>query len=167
VLVLTGERRGESTARSKYDEVVPHGSTNKKRRVDQWRSVIDWTEEDVWNVLERWRIRPHPAYQLGWGRVSCMACIFGDKNQWASVRHIAPNTFDRIVQLEVDFDHTIDSKLSVLQLADKGESFINGSPKSLVDLALGKRYDVSQVFVPDDEEWAIPKGAYKQCGGPI
>ena len=167
VLILTGERREESTARSKYDEVVPHGSTSKKRRVDQWRSVIDWSEKDVWNILERWRIRVHPAYFLGWGRVSCMACIFGDKHQWASVREIAPQTFDRIVQLEVDFDHTIDSKLTVVEMADRGESFINGSPRGLIDLALENRYPVSQVFVPDDEEWELPKGAFKKCGGPI
>ena len=53
--------------------------------------------------MERYRIRPHPAYHLGWSRVSCLPCIFGDWNQWASVQHVAPKLFGRLAALEDKF----------------------------------------------------------------
>ena len=166
VLILTGERREESTARSKYDEVVKHGSTTKKRRVDQWRSVIDWSENDVWAAMERWRLRPHPAYSVGFGRVSCMACIFGDKHQWASVRELAPRMFNNIEQLETKLDHTIDSKKTVLDMADAGTVYPE-CKSDMAERAMSLNYNVSDVFVPDDEEWKLPSGAFRKCGGPI
>jgi 3'-phosphoadenosine 5'-phosphosulfate sulfotransferase (PAPS reductase)/FAD synthetase len=160
-LFLTGERRQESAARSKYDEVAVYSHT-RKRRADQWRSVIDWDERFVWEIMERWGIIPHPAYRLGWGRVSCMACIFGDKDQWATIRRIAPDTFERIRQYEVDFDHTIDNRLSVVELADKGSPFDNADP-ALVELAMSHDYPEDLVLT---DQWELPAGAYKSCGGP-
>ena len=53
ILFLTGERRQESAARSKYAEVEEHACSGTRRRVDQWRMVIDWTEEDVWSIIEK------------------------------------------------------------------------------------------------------------------
>lgn len=160
-LFLTGERRQESAARSKYDEVVVYSHT-RKRRADQWRSVIDWDERYVWEIMERWGIIPHPAYRLGWGRVSCMACIFGDPNQWAAIRQIAPETFERIRQYEVDFDHTIDNRLSVVELANKGKSFVDADP-ALVTMAMSDEYPDDLVFT---DKWELPAGAFKTCGGP-
>jgi 3'-phosphoadenosine 5'-phosphosulfate sulfotransferase (PAPS reductase)/FAD synthetase len=90
LLFLTGERRQESTGRSKYAEREPHRCNRNKRLVHAWRSVIDWDEADVWAIIGRHRIMPHPAYRLGFPRVSCMGCIFGGSDQWASVRQIAP-----------------------------------------------------------------------------
>src|SRR5262245_29094956 len=43
---------------------------------------------------------PHPAYHLSWARVSCLACIFGQADQWVSVRPIAPDLFNGIAQYE-------------------------------------------------------------------
>lgn len=166
ILFVTGERREESAARSKYKEVESHPCNNKKRTVNQWRCVIDWSEEDVWNIIKRWRINPHPAYLLGWGRVSCQACIFGDKDQWASVRNIAPDRFARIAAYEQQFGKTIKHKESVVQQADKGKSFVAEAPKWLIDLSMGHEYTVEQFFTPDGEEWQTPAGAYKRCGGP-
>ncbi len=111
ILFLTGERREESTARSKYNEVEEHGCSGKRRRVDQWRCVIDWTEQDVWAIIKRYGIIAHPAYFLGWGRVSCMACIFGDRDQWASVRQIAGERFERIAAYEKEFGKTIKQQI--------------------------------------------------------
>lgn len=166
ILFVTGERREESTARSKYAEVDKHGCNNKKRRVDQWRTVIDWSEFNVWSIIERWNIQPHAAYRLGWGRVSCMACIFGDRNQWASVRHIAQERFDRIAAFEKEFGKTIKQKESVVQQADGGVPFVKTAPDWLIKLAMSNDYPVSEFFVPAGETWTMPAGAYKKCGGP-
>jgi len=166
VLFLTGERRQESTARSKYAEVEEHACSGKRRRVDQWRMVIDWTEEDVWNLVQRHHVIPHPAYRLGWGRVSCMACIFGDADQWASVRRIAQERFNRIAGYEQTFGKTIKRGLTVIQQADKGRSFVDDAPDWLIKLAMQKDYPTDQVFFPHGQPWELPTGAYKRCGGP-
>jgi len=164
ILFLTGERREESTARSKYNEVEKHGCNNKKRRVDQWRIVIDWSESQVWDIIRRWKIQPHPAYRLGWGRVSCMACIFGDKDQWASVRSIAQRRFDKIAAYEQEFGCTIKRNESIIEQADKGTAFVEQAPDWLIRMAMTNEYGVDDVFT---DNWELPVGAFKRCGGPI
>lgn len=165
--MLSGERREESAARAKYKEAERHGSSNSKRLVHQWRNVIDWTEEQVWDIIARWRIMPHPAYRLGWGRVSCMCCIFGDKDQWASVRHIAPTVFNWHAQNERRFALTITQGSSVVDMADKGSAFVQDAPQWLIDLALSPHYPMDEVFVPKELPWEYPAGAFKRCGGPV
>lgn len=74
ILVVSGERRGESTGRSKYNEMEIHrtNATAKAHRlVHQWRPVIDYSEKDVWEVLKRHKVNPHPCYRAGWNRCSC------------------------------------------------------------------------------------------------
>lgn len=172
ILVLTGERAEESTARSKYDEVVPHGSNTKSRRVDQWRSVLYWDETDVWGIIERWRIIPHPAYRLGWDRVSCALCIFGGPDQLAAAKHVIPCQFRTISGTETKLGHTINHKrqkgkvveLPIIELASQGNNFAANAPQWLIDLATEKEYPSHLVFVPDGEKWELPAGAYKKTG---
>ena len=163
ILFLSGERRQESTARSKYAEVEQHRThTKKARHVDHYRMVIDWTEQQVWEIIERHNILPHPAYRLGWGRVSCLACIFGQADQWASVRLIAPGLFAKIAQYERDFGKTIHRTKPVTQLADEGTPYPATADEELVALAMSKDYNENVVT----DNWTLPTGAYKHCGGP-
>jgi 3'-phosphoadenosine 5'-phosphosulfate sulfotransferase (PAPS reductase)/FAD synthetase len=103
VLFVTGERAEESPARAKYsirelEKALGHGSSG--RHVERWRPVLKWCEIDVWAIIRRWSIRPHPCYQIGWGRLSCMTCIFGSNVMWASVKEIDPARFQRFVDVE-------------------------------------------------------------------
>jgi 3'-phosphoadenosine 5'-phosphosulfate sulfotransferase (PAPS reductase)/FAD synthetase len=164
-LFVTGERREESAARSKYAEIERHPSSNGGRRVDQWRSVIDWPESKVWEIMCRWRVRPHPAYYLGWGRVSCALCIFGDPDQWASARELMPAQFARVAGYEKEFGVTIQRKRSVGELAAAGESFLPRDPE-LRALAMNEHYPMDYAIVPETEKWRLPAGAYKRAGGP-
>jgi 3'-phosphoadenosine 5'-phosphosulfate sulfotransferase (PAPS reductase)/FAD synthetase len=163
-LVVTGERREESANRASYAETEPHRCDCKRRRVDAWRSVIDWSEEEVWKIIERWRINPHPAYRLGFPRVSCMTCIFGAADQWASVRKIAPDRFARIAAYEREFACTIKHGMTVEQLADRGTPYPACNDPALVALAMSSQYPPQQVFVP--EQWQLPDGAFRRGGGP-
>ena len=164
VLLLTGERRAESTSRSRYAEFEKHRSTTKNRRVDTWRAVIDWSEDQVWEIIERFKVNPHPAYRLGWGRVSCMTCIFGNANQWASVKAIAPETFSEMSRLEVLFGKTIHRSKSVDVQAAAGTAFAECSDEATRVEALGKTFSAADVFV---DQWTRPAGAGSICGGPI
>ena len=107
-LTISGERAEESPARAKYKTFEPDRTDNrdgrKARHVDRWRPIHKWSEADVWAIIERFKVQPHPAYELGWGRVSCLHCIFGSKNQWASSRQVDPGGFETIQLYEMDFE---------------------------------------------------------------
>lgn len=166
ILFITGERRQESAARSKYEEVPPHPCNRDSRTVHQWRMVIDWSEEQVWDIIKRWKVIPHPAYLIGWNRVSCMTCIFGEPDQWASVLDLIPERVKRIYQFETQFGLTIKKGLTVLDQANKGKSFLADVPTELKKLALSENYPIDWFFLPDGKDWVLPLGAYKRCGGP-
>jgi 3'-phosphoadenosine 5'-phosphosulfate sulfotransferase (PAPS reductase)/FAD synthetase len=167
ILVVTGERREESSARSKYAEAEEHRCNSRNHLVHHWRPVIDWTEQQVWDIIERHRVRSHPAYSLGWGRTSCLACIFGDNDQWASVNSIAPDRFKRIAQLEQDFRTTIKKGQSVEDMARKGTEFVSDKPEELRRLAMSPdAFTADQFFLAEGEVWKPPQGAYKRCAGP-
>jgi 3'-phosphoadenosine 5'-phosphosulfate sulfotransferase (PAPS reductase)/FAD synthetase len=167
ILVVTGERREESSARSKYDEVEEHRTNSRSRLVHHWRPVIDWCEQQVWDIITRHRIRPHPAYQLGWGRVSCMNCIFADDDQWASAKELAPTWVERIGDYERDFGTTIKKGVGVEDRARTGREFVSDKPEELRRLAMSPdAFTAEQFFLADGESWAPPSGAYKRCGGP-
>lgn len=163
ILLVTGERREESTARSKYLDVELHASANKKRLVHQWRPVLDWTEQQVWDAMKRMRVVPHPCYRLGWGRCSCMTCIFGNHDQWASAAKVAPRMFTAVGAYESQFNLTIHRKLNIVERADKGSAY-NMKPE-LMTLAMSTSYD-HPILVPEGEEWQLPAGAFSECGGP-
>jgi 3'-phosphoadenosine 5'-phosphosulfate sulfotransferase (PAPS reductase)/FAD synthetase len=103
VCVMTGERRTESTNRAKYDEVDNSKNTINKQLI-QWRAIIDWDEQKVWDIIKEHKVQPHPCYELGWNRCSCQLCIFSSANTWASINEINPEKVKRIAEIEKDLD---------------------------------------------------------------
>lgn len=102
MVIMTGERRQESNKRKGYKEVEKSRNEGKTRRALQWRPIIDWMETDVWAIIEKYKVQPHPCYELGWGRCSCQLCIFSKANTWASINEISPEKVFRIAQIEQD-----------------------------------------------------------------
>ena len=165
-LVVTGERGEESAARNKYAEFEPHRNDLRNgkvpRHIDHYRPIKGWPEKDVWAIIERHKINPHPSYCLGWGRCSCMCCIFGSANMWATVRHIAPAQFQKIADYEQEFDCTIHrSKKTVHDLADMGKPFPNMDPL-MIEQALSEEYTLPPIV----ENWVLPAGAFGENNGP-
>ena len=72
----------------------------------------------MWALIEKYKINVHPAYRLGFGRTSCLHCIFGGPEQRAAGRAVDPAGFARHAAYEVEFEHTIHRKLTVVQIAD-------------------------------------------------
>lgn len=164
-LVLTGERAEESPARANYRVFEPHRCDNRngkkvRRHIDVWRAVHAWSEEQVWDLIRKWRVCAHPAYFLGWGRTSCRPCLFGSKHQWATIRVIAPDQFARIAQYEREFGVTIHRTQPVTRLADDGTPY-NCDP-FWVELANGSVFD-RPVFM---DPWVLPSGAFGESCGP-
>jgi len=103
ICIMTGERRLESVTRSTYNEVEIGANQSASRQVIQWRPIIDWTEEQIWDIFKEHKVQPHPCYELGWGRCSCQLCIFSTKNIWAGINEISPEKVKRIAEIEQDF----------------------------------------------------------------
>lgn len=155
-IICTGERRQESANRAKYNETEPHICTNKKRNVTAWRIVIDWTEEQVWAIIKRWKIQPHPCYMLGYSRCSCQTCIFGSDNIWASNAELSPEKVEAIAQRESDFGFTLYNGMTIFEKCNRGKSFLTyENVARWAAEALGEF--VSPIFV---ENWTLPQGAF-------
>lgn len=163
LLVVTGERAEESSNRAKYKVFAEHRSHAKSRPTDHWLAVHGWSEARVWDIISRYRIKPHPAYQLGWGRLSCMTCIFGSPDQWASIRAYFPKRFEAIAEKEAEFGVTIRRGMTVHELADRGIPYAAAANQpDLVTLAAASEWKGSVI----DEDWTMPAGAFGDSAGP-
>ena len=169
-LTLSGERAEESSARSKYNVLEPDRSDNRggkriSRYVDRFRPIKEWSEQQVWDIIQRYKVRVHPAYYMGWGRVSCLFCIFGNANQWASAAVVSKCGADKISDYESKFGTTIKRKESVPELIVKGQPYEAITPE-LLKIARSEEYPLS-VVMTDSEAWVLPAGAFGESCGPL
>ena len=186
IVIMTGERRAESRPRAKYHEIEKYKSCSRKRQAITWRSIIDLTEAEIWDMFKEHKIQPHPCYELGWGRCSCQLCIFGQNDAWASINEISPEKVERIAEIEKDLNYDLyneHEKLSAnpkvywqsgpnegKERYSKGRR-LNGiyearvdKGKSMIDKEKLKRWGaealgefISPIFV---EKWELPAGAF-------
>lgn len=166
-LVITGERAEESSARAKYKALEPHRTDRRhgrlKRHVDHFRPVLSWSEEEVWQIIARHGVVPHPAYFVGFGRCSCSICIFGSPNQWATIRKIDPQRFARVAAYEEEFGLTIHRTRTVVEQADRGIPYEAATERN-ARIALSHTYD--QPILVDPGDWEFPAGAFGESAGP-
>ena len=168
VLVVSGERRGESTGRSKYNEMEIHRTNAEKkahRIVHQWRPVIDYSEKDVWEVLKRHNVNPHPCYRAGWNRCSCAMCIFSTPKLFAGIKELYPEDFDLLKQDESILGFTLDNKCDLETFIKGAESCVyHGDLQAIRSLVTGE-FTVDDVYVKG--HWMYPAGAFHGAeGGP-
>ena len=169
-LIVTGERAQESRARAGYavfepDRTDTRTGARRRRHVDHWRAVHHLDEAAIWGLMRRHGIVSAPAYRLGWSRLSCLACIFGGPNQWASLRTIAPEWFDRIAAYEDRFGCTIQRLCGIRHLADRGRPYeaILAQPDLVHRSLSGDWTDPVHV---GSHDWRLPAGAFGTGGGP-
>ena len=167
LLVVSGERRQESAGRSKYNEMEVHranATTRAHRLVHQWRSVIDWDEAQVWEIIKRWRIAPHPCYTAGWNRCSCAMCIFSLPRHWAGIRELFPDWVRAVEEDERILGFTLDQKKTLAEYIGTAKSCVcHDDPRALHQLTSGE-FSVSDV---EKKHWVLPVGAFHGTeGGP-
>jgi len=162
-LVVTGERAEESPARAKYRPFEPHRTHCGRREVDHWRPILAWSEVQVWDRIASARLRPHPAYSLGWSRLSCRCCIFGSPAQWATIRALYPEAFEAIARREARSGSTIQRHASVIELAARGVPY----PAALQQRALAALAGRGEWTLPVIQRpWCRPAGAFGETAGP-
>lgn len=188
-VVISGERGEESKARSQYAqlekdhadsrfvgtylnktkrkingvirEVTTRVTIGKARRhVDRWRPILHWSEQQVWALIEKYRIRVHPCYYLGYSRCSCKFCIFGNCHQFASSYAISPEIGEEIISHEDSFGVTIKRGMSLRKIVNLGTPY-GSITEELARRATKSVYD-QQIIFNDDETWNLPAGAYRE-----
>lgn len=168
ILVVSGERRGESKGRSRYNEIEIHRTNapiKAHRIVHQWRAVIDYSERDVWEVLRRHRIRPHPCYSCGWNRCSCAMCIFSTPRLFAGIRELYPEDFAQLKNDENLLGFTIDNHCDLDTFIGNTKSCVyHGDKEALRSLITGD-FPPESIYVKGT--WKFPAGAFHGAeGGP-
>jgi 3'-phosphoadenosine 5'-phosphosulfate sulfotransferase (PAPS reductase)/FAD synthetase len=167
VLTISGERAEESKARAGYNEFEVDRADlrngKKPRHVDRWRPIKEWTKWDVWDKMKEYGVNPHPAYWLGYGRVSCKKCIFGGKNEFATARDIDPEGFDELVEHENEFGVTLKRDTDLVTLADKGE-VLNAARTDEHNRQLSMQHEYTDRILVD--HWEYPPGVHGDNCGP-
>ncbi len=167
-LFVTGERAQESACRAHYAQAEDHASDNRngkrvKRHIEHIRPVHPWSEDAVWEIINRWNIKVHPCYFLGWGRCSCAGCIFGQANQWASLNAIAPKLVDKISDYETQYGVTINRKKDVREMVSEGTVYPDADPQSHEGKLIMAKEFTDNIIMAD---WTLPAGAFGENGGP-
>ncbi len=168
LLVVSGERRGESAGRSKYNEMEVHrtnAAAKSRRIVHQWRPVIDYSEKDVWEVLKRHKVNPHPCYRAGWNRCSCAMCIFSTPTLFAGIRELYPEDYRMLRQDEKVLGFTLDNDCDLdTFIGNAGSCVYHGDKEAIHSLVTGE-FSADSVYVQG--EWKYPAGAFHGAeGGP-
>ena len=167
ILIVSGERRGESAGRSKYNEMEIHrtnAEAKAHRIVHQWRPVIDYSEKDVWEVLRRHKINPHPCYKAGWNRCSCAMCIFSTPTLFAGIRELYPEEYEQLKQDEEVLGFTLDNKCGLDEFVGNAKSCVYHGDKDAIKALLTGEYSVDDVYT---DNWMYPAGAFHGAeGGP-
>lgn len=167
-LVLTGERAEESAARAKYKQFETHPThrcKRVKRHVDHARPILTWTTKQVWDKLKQYRIFPHPAYWLGWGRCSCAGCIFINNEDWATLHNINFNMVEKIAEFENQFQLSITRPKNGVSFKENTvlERAITSTPRDInsffAKMAFSERW-VWPIILDKDITWIYPKGAF-------
>lgn len=167
VLFVTGERREESSNRSKYFQLEKHACDRREgklaRHVDAWRAVLGWSEMQVWEILQRHNILAPVPYRLGWSRSSCRQCIYNDDDIWATIAVHFPKSLSKISQYEQQFNTTISrERVGVAERAQRGRVMVVNDPIALEQASL--RDYILPVAASKEHPWLVPPGAFGKTG---
>lgn len=165
-LVITGERREESSNRAKYNQLEPHACDTRygrtKRHVDAWRPVLDWDEAQVWAMMKQAGVVAPVPYRLGWSRSSCQACIYNHGVLWATMKKYFKSRFTAVLKYEKKFKTTINrSKKTIEQIASEHK------PLDIVDseaLEQAQRAEYTLPIFCHPDLWEMPSGAFRKEG---
>lgn len=131
--------------------------------VYQWRSVIDYWEVDVWEVLKCHRANQHPCYSAGWKRCNCAMCIFTAPKLFAGIRELYPEEYQLLKHDEEILEFMLDNKCDLDTFVGNAKSCVyHGDEKAIRSLVAGK-FSVDDIYV--EGQWMYPAGAFHGVEG--
>lgn len=104
VLNCIGVRAEESPRRAKMtpfkEASTQHGTNKTTRQVDNWYPIFYWTPAEVWDVISRSGVPHHWAYDIGMPRLSCVFCVFGNRDALMLAGLYNPELLKQYVDME-------------------------------------------------------------------
>lgn len=97
LIQCTGIRAEESSSRAKMSEFV---EMDEFFKLPQWRPIISWTWQEVFDCHERHQVAPNPLYKQGMSRVGCMPCIMSNHSELAEIAVRFPETIYKVEAAE-------------------------------------------------------------------
>lgn len=126
MLNCMGLRADESPNRSKLQPFENNASaSNGRRTVDDWLPIHAWNEFQVWSQIDNKAKTPvHPAYALGMPRLSCVFCIYANRDALMLAGSHNRALLSEFVAIETQIQHTFKPNLSLASIQaalDAGE----------------------------------------------
>ncbi len=119
LLQCMGFRREESPARRKK---IPFrfdlAASNGRRHVDEWLPILDWSEREVWERIERAGTRHHRAYDAGMPRLSCSFCVLASRAALVRAAQLRPELAQEYADIERSIDHRFRKDLSMSEIIE-------------------------------------------------
>lgn len=162
ILFITGERREESANRAKYAKAEKHRTWSKSRNIHHLRPVIDLKEKAIWDMMEKYQVLPHPAYYLGFPRLSCRSCIFYSKDHWTTLNEVDHKAVKMLADMERELNFTIDHKLTIPEVIKIGKSDITSENRKWIPRAITEWH--GSII---SKKWNLPAGAFGKGGGAV
>lgn len=132
ILYVFGFRAEESPDRKKkvvLSRSVKHST--KKREVDEYLPIHDWSIDQVWSTIKENNLPYHEAYDLGMPRLSCVFCIFSPFDALVLAGKHNPELLQKYVDVEDKIGHTFRKDLSIRQVQ---EAVLSGyEPKNITN----------------------------------
>lgn len=114
-----GIRKEESKARSKLSFI------DEKDEVTTFRPILNWSKNQVIEIIKKHNIKPNPLYIQGDSRVGCYPCIFSKKNE---IRYLATKDIQRINYIE-DLEKRVNNLEHNKNINRQAYFFARGNPK--------------------------------------
>lgn len=115
----TGLRHQESAARAKLPEwELCKRLCNQSRTVYEWRPIIEWTTDQVFQAIADAGQDPFWTYAEGNDRLSCVFCIFGSKGDIANGIKHRPELAARYAELEKRTGYTMFRNETIYERGD-------------------------------------------------
>lgn len=122
VLMLTGERREESSHRARLEPFADVKQMHTRyREVVQWRPVLDHTLGDIWSAIQRSGLPRHVAYDLGNERLSCALCVLATDADIRNGAEHCPAMTEHFLRIERETGHTFKNGKSLAQILGRPE----------------------------------------------
>lgn len=164
IVMHSGVRAAESDDRAKLvqrEDVRPG--------VCEFRPLLKWKIEDVWDIHRRYGVKPNPLYEMGAKRVGCLPCIMSRKAEIANIAKQWPEQIDRIREEE-----TRSSKWTARRAAkaipDPHSFFVNGKVPWRFRTRLVTKENGTMIKVAGIDDvvaWATFKADFEQMGLPM
>lgn len=125
VLDCQGLRAAESPKRAKQAQIARNEmASNGKREVTTFLPIKWWTDEQVWGSIKAAGLPIHRAYGLGMNRLSCIFCIYANRDTLLLAGEHNRERLEEFVAAEDRMGHTFKADLSLREIKealDRGE----------------------------------------------